>query len=105
VLQGLARELNAARGVAAAAALGEIAGELKRLGGVLGILQVPSEQWFRGRSAGGLSDTEIESRIAAREAARKAKNWAESDRIRHEMAQAGVILEDKPGGTTTWRRA
>ncbi|MDB6088644.1 MAG: cysS, partial [Gammaproteobacteria bacterium] len=36
---------------------------------------------------------------------RKAKNWAESDRIRDDLAKAGVILEDKPGGTTSWRRA
>jgi len=104
VLQGLARELNAARGVASAVTLGETAAELKSLGGVLGILQVPSEQWFRGKSAGGLSDTQIDGQIAARLAARKAKNWAESDRIRNELAEAGVILEDKPGGTS-WRRA
>ncbi len=46
------------------------------------------------------------SRHASRRgiAARKAKNWAESDRIRDELAAAGVILEDKPGGVTTWRR-
>ena len=105
VLQGLARELNAARGVASAVTLGETAAELKSLGGVLGILQVPSEQWFRGKSAGGLSDTQIDGQIAARLAARMAKNWAESDRIRNELAEAGVILEDKPGGTTSWRRA
>ena len=47
---------------------------------------------------------DIDARIAARLAARKAKNWAESDRIRDELAAAGVILEDKPGGVTTWRR-
>jgi len=50
-------------------------------------------------------DDDIERRIAARLAARQAKNWAESDRIRKELADAGVILEDKPGGTTTWRRS
>jgi cysteinyl-tRNA synthetase len=52
-----------------------------------------------------MSDGAIEQLIAARIAARKAKNWAESDRIRDELTQAGVILEDKPGGTTAWRRA
>jgi cysteinyl-tRNA synthetase len=51
------------------------------------------------------SDAEIETRIAARTAARREKNWAESDRIRDELAAAGVILEDKPGGRTAWRRA
>jgi cysteinyl-tRNA synthetase len=52
-----------------------------------------------------MSDGAIEQLIAARIAARKAKNWAESDRIRDELTKAGVILEDKPGGTTAWRRA
>jgi cysteinyl-tRNA synthetase len=52
-----------------------------------------------------LTDAAIDERIAARLAARKAKNWAESDRIRDELAKAGVLLEDKPGGTTSWRRA
>jgi len=37
-------------------------------------------------------------------APRRAKHWAESDRIRDELA-AGVLLEDKPGGKTAWRRA
>ena len=107
VLQGLARELNSARANPAdshKAAL--LAGELRALGGVLGILRIPPEQWFRaGAAAGGLSDADIDGRIAARLAARKAKNWAESDRIRDELAAAGVILEDKPGGLTTWRRS
>jgi cysteinyl-tRNA synthetase len=106
-LQGLARELNSARANRAEshkAAL--LAGELRALGGVLGILRIPPEQWFRaGAAAGGLSDADIDGRIAARLAARKARNWVESDRIRDELAAAGVILEDKPGGLTTWRRS
>jgi cysteinyl-tRNA synthetase len=52
-----------------------------------------------------LSDADIDGRIEARNAARKAKNWAESDRIRDELAKAGIVLEDKPGGATSWRRA
>jgi cysteinyl-tRNA synthetase len=71
---------------------------------VLGILRVPEEQWFRAGQAHGLADGEIDTLIAARLEARKQKNWAESDRIRKELADKGVILEDKPGGTTTWRR-
>jgi cysteinyl-tRNA synthetase len=54
--------------------------------------------------ATSLTDEEIHQRIAARNAARKAKNWAESDRLRDELAMLGVLLEDKPGGITTWRR-
>jgi len=106
VLQGLAREINSAR-----AAGGDpshtrrLGAELRALAGVLGFLGLAPEAWFRaGAQAGATSDAEIDARIAARLAARKAKQWAESDRIRDELAAAGVILEDKPGGVTTWRR-
>ena len=106
-LQGLARELNTARASGADAPKAKLlAGELRALGAVLGILRVPPEQWFRsGAREAGLTDADIDARIAARLAARKAKNWLESDRIRDELAAAGVILEDKPGGATSWRRA
>jgi cysteinyl-tRNA synthetase len=106
VLQGLARELNTARAPGGDPHQAKLlAGELRALGHVLGILRLAPEEWFRaGNTAGGLSDADIESRIAARLAARKAKQWADSDRIRDELAAAGVILEDKPGGVTTWRR-
>jgi cysteinyl-tRNA synthetase len=107
VLQGLARELNSARAPGGDAHQAKLlAGELRALGSVLGVLRIPPEQWFRASAAaGGLSDAEIDALIAARLAARKAKQWAESDRIRDELGAAGVILEDKPGGVTTWRRA
>ncbi len=106
VLQGLAREINTARAAGADSPKAtSLASELRALGAALGLLQSPPEAWFRAGAAGGLSDAEIDERIAARLAARKAKNWAESDRIRDELAAAGVILEDKPGGVTTWRRA
>jgi len=105
VLQGLARELNSAKAVGGGAAALNNLGELRSLANVLGILQVPAEHWFRAGAAGGLDDADIEVRITARLAARKSKNWAESDRIRDELAAAGVILEDKAGGVTTWRRS
>jgi cysteinyl-tRNA synthetase len=106
VLQGLARELNSAKD--AGAPLKQqvnLLAELRHLAGVLGIMGLAPELWFRAGAAGGLVDADIDARITARLAARKAKNWAESDRIRKELADAGVILEDKPDGTTTWRRA
>ena len=106
-LQGLARELNTERAAGGDSHRAKLlAGELRALGAVLGILRVPPEEWFRaGGPADGLSDADIDARIGARLAARKARNWAESDRIRDELAKAGILLEDKPGGTTSWRRA
>jgi cysteinyl-tRNA synthetase len=106
-LQGLARELNTASANPANSHKAKLlAGELRALGGVLGVLRVAPEQWFRaGARAGGLADAEIDALIEARQVARKAKNFAESDRIRDELTAASVILEDKPGGVTTWRRA
>jgi cysteinyl-tRNA synthetase len=123
VLQSLAREINTARDAGDAARAAARAGELRMLGGLLGLFGEPAEQWLRRTRPGAvaasrsatapvsatpaetLSDSAIEAQIAARAAARKAKNWAESDRIRDVLEHAGVVLEDKPGGVTDWRRA
>jgi len=113
VLQTLTREVNSAKAAGEQGRAAQRAAELRSLAGVVGLLQLDPAEWFR-RPAGGargtqtrssISDAEVEQRIAARVAARKARNWAESDRIRDELAGQGVILEDKPGGRTTWRRA
>jgi cysteinyl-tRNA synthetase len=70
------------------------------------VLQQDPELYLkRGVAAGQLSDAEIEGLISARIRARGEKNFAESDRIRGELTAAGVLLEDKPGGKTEWRRA
>jgi cysteinyl-tRNA synthetase len=76
--------------------------QLKALGGILGILQRDPVAFLQGGS--GPADRKIQDRIDARLAARKAKNYAEADRIRKELEVSGVILEDGPQGTT-WRRA
>jgi cysteinyl-tRNA synthetase len=75
-------------------------------GHLLGLLQSDPEAWFKWLPAGaggGLSDADIDAAIQNRLAARKARNFAEADRIRTELADAGIVLEDGPGGTT-WRR-
>ena len=76
--------------------------QLKALGGVLGLLQRDPVEFLKGKPA-GVSETWIEERIAARQAARKGKHYAEADRIRQELLERGIVLEDK-AGITTWRR-
>ena len=83
----------------------QLAGLLKTLGGVLGLLQRDPASFLQGEaSADGLSNEAIDALIDARRAARASKNWAESDRIRDALAAAGVVLEDSAAGTS-WRRA
>ena len=98
VLFELAGEANKSRSA-------ELAGWLKTLGGVLGLLQRDPVDFLQGGSLEGeISADEVEQLIAARKAARAGKDWAESDRIRDELIARGIVLEDGAGGTT-WRRA
>ena len=77
---------------------------LVTLGKFLGLFTVTPEEWFKGDINNDAVST-IQSLIDARIAAKKDKNWAEADRIRKELSDQGIILEDKPDGTTDWRRA
>lgn len=101
----LAREINRLRGEDAPRAAA-LAARLRQLGGVLGILQEDPDVYLRGGAASageGLSDAGIEALIASRTAAKAARDWASADRIRDQLKEQGVVLEDGPGGTT-WRR-
>ena len=103
VLFDLARDSNRLRGhdLSAAAALGA---ELRALGGVLGLLGQDAETYLQaGAGAAVIADVEIDALIQRRTDARKAKDFAEADRIRDQLQEAGILLEDGAGGTT-WRR-
>jgi cysteinyl-tRNA synthetase len=105
VMQGVARNLNLAKAANDGAKAAVAAATLRALGAVLGILQQEPDNYLK-RSADkqGLSDAEVEALLAARQAARAAKNFGESDRIRAQLAAAGVLIDDK-AGRTEWRRA
>jgi cysteinyl-tRNA synthetase len=80
------------------------AAQMRALGATLGLLQRDPQSFLQAGPGGAASDGDIDARIAARLAARKAKNYAEADRIRKELEAGGIVLEDGPSGTT-WRRA
>ena len=106
VMQGVARDLNSAKAAGARETAATLGSVLRTLGKMLGLLQQPPAAYLRrGIGAAALTDQQIEELLAARRAARSAKNFAESDRIRDVLASAGVLIDDKPGGVTGWRRA
>jgi cysteinyl-tRNA synthetase len=106
VMQGVARELNQAKAAGEGPRAQTAAATLRSMGAMLGVLQQAPEAYLK-RSVGpaGISNQEVESLLKARQVARAARNFAESDRIRDRLTEAGILLEDKPGGSTQWRRA
>ncbi|WP_432694941.1 cysteine--tRNA ligase [Marinobacterium sp. YM272] len=103
VLFDLVTELNKATREKAPQA-GALAALLKRLGGVLGLLQQAPEAFLQGEAREGeLSAEDIESAIEARKQAKKDRDFAEADRIRDSLADQGVILKDSREGTTWYR--
>ena len=126
-LQGLARVVNSAKAAGDGAGAAAAGAELVALGTRLGLLELEPQVFMRkapknrvrvgsgahertdadaGSAAGSaISDEEITSLIEQRAAARNAKNYAESDRIRDLLAARGVVLEDRTGEPLPkWRR-
>jgi len=104
VLHAVANEINQHRRDGREDDAKQGAAILVRLGGVLGLLQQDPEAFFQADTGSELSAEDIEALIQARADARKAKNFAEADRIRDELLEKGIILDDSREGTT-WRKA
>ena len=103
VLFDLASEINRAQGQEKQI----LANALRSLGGQLNFLQRDPTKFLQSgtKAAGGLSAAQIEEKITERVAAKQAKDFAKSDLIRKTLLEQGIVLEDKPGGLTEWRRA
>jgi cysteinyl-tRNA synthetase len=103
VLFDLASEVNRAQGDEK----NLLANTLQSLGGIMSFLQRDPTQFLQSGSKqnDALSPALIKEKIAARVAAKQAKDFAQADLIRKDLLAQGVVLEDKPGGITEWRRA
>ena len=117
VLHELRAEVNRSRSES-------LAGLLRELGGTLGLLQIPPREFlqqggssFRHDATGKLtfsgdlkaqlvpgSDHRIDELIEERRLAKLSRNFPKADAIRTQLESAGIVLEDKPGGATEWRR-
>ena len=95
VLFELAAEINRGKSP-------QVAGLLKTLGGVLGLLQCDPKAFLQ--AGAGLDEASIQQQIVARAAAKKARNFAEADRIRDDLLAQGIVLKDSAAGTT-WEAA
>ncbi len=80
----------------------ERSGLLKALGGLLGLLQTDPTVYLQ--AGAGLDEAAIQAQIQARADAKKAKNFAEADRIRNDLLAQGIVLKDSAAGTT-WEAA
>ncbi|MDA8360730.1 MAG: cysteine--tRNA ligase [Gammaproteobacteria bacterium] len=101
VLFEVAHAIHRAREAGDAAEMARLGAILRRLGAMVGLLQGSPQAFLQG---GGKDREAIEALIAARDAARRARQWARSDELRDELKARGVIVEDTAAGTV-WRRA
>ena len=104
VLFELAKEVNSLKEKSDPAAV-KAGLMLKKLGGVLGILQDDPENFLKCGSSSGDEggDAEIEALVKVRNDARAMKDWKAADAARNKLQELGIVLEDGPNGTV-WRR-
>ncbi len=106
VLEALADDLNTPAALSVLHGLRNDPAALRASGELLGFLGQDADAWFKGgTTTDGPSEEEVEALIAERVAAKKEKKFARADEIRDGLKAQGVLLEDKPGGVTEWRRA
>jgi cysteinyl-tRNA synthetase len=96
VLNNLASEINRAADGGRAAEAATLSAELRQLGGVLGLLQ--DADWFQR------GDATIDALVAERSAAKQSRNFQRADEIRQQLLARGIVVEDKAGGLSSWRR-
>jgi len=101
VLFELANEVNRTKSAT-------VARQLHGLAGILGLLGRAPQQFLQAGAhleANGVDEVFVLTQIEGRAAAKKSRNFSEADRIRSELSAQGIVLEDKPDGSTEWRRA
>jgi cysteinyl-tRNA synthetase len=102
-LNGFLKKTGGQRNAESSAMLLKFQQNMQTIGSVVGLFQDPPAQVLRGGGeSSALSPEEIEEKISLRLEARKNKDWSEADRIRDELAGKGVLLKDRPDGTTDW---
>ncbi|MGV3741231.1 MAG: cysteine--tRNA ligase [Burkholderiaceae bacterium] len=101
VLFDLANEINRSKSAV-------LARQLKHLAGIIGLLQRRPQDFLQGGAGSSAGDAGlgemVQAKIEARAEAKRSKNFAEADRIRAELLAEGIVLEDKAGGVTEWRK-
>jgi cysteinyl-tRNA synthetase len=108
ILFELAGEINKAEGPEKLEERRDLARELKQLAKLLGLLERPAQEFLQASGGSQVADNDtavIEAAIQARADAKQGKDFAKADQIRQDLLTQGIVLEDKPGGVTLWRRA
>ncbi|MEQ9487674.1 MAG: cysteine--tRNA ligase [Alphaproteobacteria bacterium] len=106
MIAAMTDDLNTPKAISVLHELSKDPAQLRAAGAMLGLLQHDPDAWLKGESTtvSGPDADRIEALIAERAAAKKAKDFARADAIRDDLYDNGIVLEDKTGGVTEWRR-